>query len=282
MAEGPTSLSACAAQVRRHEPDRYVATLFAPPDRREALFALYAFGAELARVPERVSEAMLGAIRLQWWRETLDGIAAGTPRRHEVVGPLAAAATRHGLTLEPLYRVIESWETELEREGVPSLADLEALADGAAALDEAALGLLGASGDVATHAARHGARAAALGTMLRQAMVRAAEGRPVLPRDVLARHGLDLGTMLDAGRDERLAAAAGELADRARDHVAEARRIAPSLPRQARCILLPVSFVAGDLAVLRRHGHDLFHPAVARRGFTRLAPVVLRGLTGRV
>ena len=87
-------LPACAELVRRDDPDRYFCDLMAPPTCRERLLALHAFELELARIPDRVSEPMLGAIRLQWWRESLDGIAAGTPRRHEVVLPLAAAMAR--------------------------------------------------------------------------------------------------------------------------------------------------------------------------------------------
>lgn len=278
------SLSACAALVRGHDPDRYVATLFAPSDRREALFALHAFGAELARVPERVSEPMLGAIRLQWWRESLDGIAAGAPRRHEVVGPLAEAASRHGLDLAPLRRAIEAWETEMEREGQPTLADIERLAEGAArSLDEAAFALLDVTlTEARGEALRHGALAVGLAALLRGAAVRAGDGRAMLPRDVLARHGLDLGAMLDGDRDRRLAAATSELADRARGHVEAVRRLLPSVPRRARFVLLPVAFAERDLARLRRKRHDLFESFPGDRGLVRLLPVVVRGLTGRI
>ncbi len=71
MAEPKAELSACGRIVRENDPDRFFCTLFAPPAKREALFALYAFNHELARVAESVSEPMLGEIRLQWWREAL-------------------------------------------------------------------------------------------------------------------------------------------------------------------------------------------------------------------
>ena len=62
--------------MRKHDPDRYFSALFAPADRRPFLFALYAFNHELAHVGESVREPMIGEIRLQWWRETLDGARA--------------------------------------------------------------------------------------------------------------------------------------------------------------------------------------------------------------
>ncbi len=37
----------CAALVREADRDRYLATLFAPAEHRDALFALYAFNVEI-------------------------------------------------------------------------------------------------------------------------------------------------------------------------------------------------------------------------------------------
>src|SRR5436190_14638459 len=101
------SLSAPAAIVRRHDRDRYQTALFAPADRREALFALYAFNYEIARVRESVTQPMLGQIRLQWWREAVAAAYDGTPaRRHEVVEPLSAAIRQFGLSRVYFDRLI--------------------------------------------------------------------------------------------------------------------------------------------------------------------------------
>ena len=78
---------AIAALVRRHDPDRFLTALFAPPEKRDALLTLYAFNHELARAREVVSEPPLALIRLQWWREVVEG----AHRRHEVADPLRAA-----------------------------------------------------------------------------------------------------------------------------------------------------------------------------------------------
>src|SRR5689334_4682741 len=92
-------LSAAAAIVRRHDRDRYQTALFAPADRRETLFALYAFNYEVARVRETVTQPMLGQIRLQWWREVIAASYAGAPaRRHEIVQPRVATITVFGLS----------------------------------------------------------------------------------------------------------------------------------------------------------------------------------------
>ena len=86
-----TRLSACAEQVRRQDRERYLTALFAPAERREDLFALYTFNHEVAKTAEVVSEAMVGRIRLQWWREAIAEIYDGRPRAHGVVVPPRAA-----------------------------------------------------------------------------------------------------------------------------------------------------------------------------------------------
>ena len=79
-------LSPVAALVRHHDRDRFQTALFAPARRREALFALYAFNYEIARVRESVREPMLGQIRLQWWREAIDAAYAGAAARGAIRG----------------------------------------------------------------------------------------------------------------------------------------------------------------------------------------------------
>ena len=81
-----------AAFVRQHDPDRFLCTLFAPAERRGALFALLAYNHELARAREAATNPIAALIRLQWWREAVQDAAQGRPaRRHEVSVPLHAA-----------------------------------------------------------------------------------------------------------------------------------------------------------------------------------------------
>jgi phytoene synthase len=118
-------LSHCAAEVREHDPDRYLATLFAPADAREALFALYAFDHEIARVRRVVSEPMAGLVRLQWWREALDAITADQPPAHPVVEAVHARWDRFAPLRPRLEAAIDAREQELSAEPPADLAELE-------------------------------------------------------------------------------------------------------------------------------------------------------------
>ncbi len=91
------SLTACAQIVEKGDPERFLATMAAPPGFRTVLFPLYAMNVEVARAPWVSAEPIIGEMRLQWWADALEEIAAGGPvRRHEVVTPLADVLDAEG------------------------------------------------------------------------------------------------------------------------------------------------------------------------------------------
>ena len=96
----------CEALVRAADRDRFLATLFAPRERREALFALYAFNLEIARVREVVREPVAGEIRLQWWSDVLAGGGRGEIEAHPVASALRASMARYGLPAQRLQTTI--------------------------------------------------------------------------------------------------------------------------------------------------------------------------------
>jgi phytoene synthase len=58
------------AQVRAADPDRWLSSRFvADQQARADLIALYAFEAELASIPAKVSQPLLAEMRLTWWAE---------------------------------------------------------------------------------------------------------------------------------------------------------------------------------------------------------------------
>ena len=51
--------------VRAADHDRYLTVLYAPAEKRGALFSLYAFNAEIAGIRDRIHEPLPGEVRLQ-------------------------------------------------------------------------------------------------------------------------------------------------------------------------------------------------------------------------
>ena len=102
--------------MRRVDPDRWLSSRFiGDAAARADVIALYAFDNELARAPKVASNALLGEIRLTWWREALDEIFEGRPvRHHPTAQALARVVARHGLARSPLETLIDARYRELD------------------------------------------------------------------------------------------------------------------------------------------------------------------------
>ena len=180
-----------AEAVRRRDPDRYFTALFAPAPSRETLLALYAFNHELARAPEAAREPGLALIRLQWWREVVEGQS----RAHEVATPLQAELAGGRLHRPDLLAMIEAREQEAEG-AHPSLAAWRAwLQQGAGSLAVAAGRALGAPEAALDRLRALGAGYGAAG-QLRNIPALARQGRCLLPADILAQHGLSAAAVI--------------------------------------------------------------------------------------
>jgi phytoene synthase len=140
----------CEELVRAHDKDHFLASLFAPADRRPYLFALYAFALEIARVKTLVNEPMAGMIRLQWWHEAIAGLRVGEAAASPVMIALQDAAEQTGVSLAPLAAAVEAHQAELH--GPPPVG-------AAAAIFVMAARFLGAEGDAVTLAADRAAEA---------------------------------------------------------------------------------------------------------------------------
>ncbi|QFS82781.1 Squalene/phytoene synthase [Roseivivax sp. THAF40] len=196
-------LIACAALVERGDPARFRAVMAAPVPARARLFPIYAFNLEVARAPWVTSEAMIGEMRLQWWRDALAEIAAGgMVRRHEVVTPLALSLAP-GMA-ERLDLSVGARRWDLYRDAFEDQAHLERYIEetGGLLLEAAASALGFVDGAVA----RDAGYAAGLAAFLRAVPELEAKGRRPLvdgrPAAVasLAKGGLERLKRARAGR----------------------------------------------------------------------------------
>jgi phytoene synthase len=143
----------CRRLVAEFDKERYWASLYAPADRRDALYALYAFDHEIARVPAVAREPMAGEIRLQWWREVLERKRDGEAAANPVAAALLDVVTKYALPADKLLALIDARGGRL----YDAQADgLEAFADAVyGAIIALAARVLGAQGEALDHIAHH-------------------------------------------------------------------------------------------------------------------------------
>jgi phytoene synthase len=102
------------ARLKRTDEDRWLATRYAPADARERLVALYLLNQELQRALH-AKEAMLGKIRLQWWRETLAQLGGAAPvRRHDLAEELARVLKDRTDLLAPMNALVDAYDDVLD------------------------------------------------------------------------------------------------------------------------------------------------------------------------
>ena len=114
----PGELDEIRGLARTFEYDRYTTALLMPRAGREGLVLLAAFAGELRRIPDLVTEPMIGAIRFQWWRDALEAAAAESEGTGLTGNPLAdglvATIRRHELPWGLVHGMIDAEETALD------------------------------------------------------------------------------------------------------------------------------------------------------------------------
>jgi 15-cis-phytoene synthase len=251
----------CAELVRAADRDRYIATLFAPAELRGALHGLYAFNIEVARVREAAREPLPGEIRLQWWRDVVNGERGGEASANPVAAALLAAVAHHRISIAKLNALLDASRFDLYDEPMARLADLEAYArnTGSTLIALAAQILAGANASLTEMIAGHAGMASAITAVLRTFPLHAARGQLYVPIELLSRHGA-VPQEIFAGRSSAgLNSALAELREIARRHLVATQQHLSGLPREALPAFLPLALVRPSLDRLERC--DAFAPA---------------------
>jgi phytoene synthase len=248
----------CEALIRAADKDRFLATLFAPAGKRGPLFALYAFDAEIASVRERAREPMPGEIRLQWWRDVINGERPGEAAANPVAAALTETIARLSLPKAPLIDLIEAHAFDLYDDPMPTLEALDGyIRRIAAAIFDLATQICG---ERAKDASERAGLAHGVTALLRSFALNASRRQLFVPLDVL-----DDTTMpadIFAGQTSpTIVNALAMLRLRARDNFEAFEALLPELPVATMPAFLPVALVPGYLSVMERPGYDPFRSA---------------------
>jgi 15-cis-phytoene synthase len=232
----------CAQLVRQSDRDRFVASLFAPAEKRGALYALYAFNAEIARVREAAHAALPGEIRLQWWSDVIAGERSGEARANPVAAALLTVMERYQLPPPRLIGMVEARRFDLYDEPMRDLAQLETYARQTSSALFALAAQILAEVEVDAICAPAGA-AYGVTDLLRTLPLHIARRQFYLPTTLLAEYGVDLYELSAGHSSPSLEAALGELRAFARRKLVSVREQMTQLPRPAIPALVPLAVV---------------------------------------
>jgi phytoene synthase len=248
---GEDAYAHCQALVRASDKDRFIATLFAPAERRPHLFALYAFNLEIARIGEVAHEPLAGEIRLQWWHDCLSG---GDVAGHPVASALVDSVAKRGLATQPLLDLIDARRFDIYQEPMATSAEFETYVRRTSSV------LFGMAARLidATFAANEAADAAGLAygvsALVGAVGAFAARGRVYVPADILTRHGVGPDDVLAGRSVSAITTALNDLILGAQRQYETFFALAKRIPAPARAAFLPVATV--PLALRRLRGRE--------------------------
>ena len=244
----PDNEALCLAALRDFDRDRYLASLLTPADRRAAVVALYAYNAELARVRDLVREPLPGEVRLQYWRDLLEGGGHGETAANPVAAELLRVVKEHGLPVAPLIAMADARIFDLYDDPIETTVMFEGYAGetAAALIQLVSLVLDRTEAERAFNIVGHSGVALAVAGSLLLLPIHRARGQLYIPLEILSAAGYDRESFLKEDDPARLKAAVEAFAGYGLDHLRDARA-AGSIPKTLLPAFLPVSLAGGVL-----------------------------------
>ncbi|KID78325.1 NADH dehydrogenase (ubiquinone) complex I, assembly factor 6 [Metarhizium brunneum] len=243
----------CLRQLQTSDYDAHLIRRFVPSPVRDTYAALRALNLELVRLPEVVSNPVIGTLRMKFWHESIDKTFAGMPPRepicillHQALQGLEARAgspTKKSIKFW-VSRLVKTREKYMDGRPYPSLAALEDYAENTySTMMYTTLASIPLRSMHVDHLASHIGKACGIIAVLRGIPVLAAPGRPVktptgadapptrepsllLPLDIMAEEGVKEEEVFRQGPSAPgLQDAVFKVATRANDHLITAREM---------------------------------------------------------
>lgn len=214
----------------------------------------------------------MGEIRLQWWREAIDGFKRdGAACGHPIADALGEAVRRYDLPTAVLIAMTEARAFDLYPDPMPDRATLDGyLAKTEAAPFALALAVLGADATTSAAVADLAGRCYGLARLLAELPQRLHRGRNPLPLDLLALHKVDIEALMRGEANPPIREAIRTLVVDIRSTYAPLRSRWRELPGTQRTALLPIATITSYLAGLDAPARNPLSEPVALQPLTRI------------
>jgi phytoene synthase len=233
----------CLQFLRQSDFDRYLAVLYAPEDKRPALAALYAFNAEIARIRDVVHDALPGEVRLQWWRDLINGTEHGAVNGNPVAALLLQAIQEYQLPRSVFDAYCEARIFDLYNDAMPSRNDLEGYCGetACAILQMAAMILDTDAAKSSAELSGHAGVAQAVSGLLRLLPLHRRRGQVYVPEDMLQAVGVNAEQFIKGDDKQAMQRVVSVLTALAREHYAAFEK--QPMPASLKAAYLPVRLV---------------------------------------
>ncbi len=271
------TLSLCAQEVRSNDHDQFLCGLFAPEKHQNSFYALHVFEMETARIRDLVNEPHLGLIRLQWWRDLVDGVYAGGNERVENGShkEIVSLFSRKEIDKSILERYFNARSFDMEDRAHDDLGALlrygEATAGAINQMKENVMDL------PVSQAALEMGKAQALYRLLRSLAYQARSGRCKIPLALRNRHQLDMAAFSQMSMHEALKDCVNEIVHEIFNCLEQARLS----QAQPNAVLLSSVSIEDYCKRLAKLSYDPFDPRIGGGRLSRQVKLAYRAWRGR-
>ena len=268
------------SQVRAAGTSFYWAMRLLPVERREAMFAVYAFCRVIDDIADSDEPGEQKRTALAEWRREVDAIYEGAPRL-PLARVLARVAAQYELRRADFLRLIDGMQMDADEAiRAPSLDTLDLYCDRvASAVGRLSVRIFGDDSAAADRVAWALGRALQLTNILRDLVEDAERGRLYLPRELLERYGIASTDPAIVLADPRVAHVCADLAEMADARFSQAKR-AMTLCKPG--TMRPASMMAGvyraTLDRLRKRGWSRLDVPAPVPKFTKIWLALRHGL----
>jgi phytoene synthase len=254
-----------------------------PYQRREAMYALYAFCREVDDIADGAAPRSLKDVLLSDWRSEIALLYAGRPQ-HVITRALSEAVHLYGLQCSDFLAIIDGMEMDARADiRAPSLDDLDLYCERVAvAVGRLSVRIFGEETPAGKRVAAELGRALQLTDILRDLAEDARRRRLYLPRELLHAHGIFATMPSWVLAQPALPDVCRDLALLAEQHYAAA---AEAIAACSRWTMRPAAVMLGIyyalLHELLARGWRRLDEPIRTPAWRSLALVIRHGLTGR-
>jgi phytoene synthase len=247
----------CQQKAAQSGSSFYYSFLFLPPERRQAITALYAFCREVDDVVDETSDTQIAHTTLDWWRKEVARLLAGQPT-HPVTQALQPHIQPFGLSGEHLIAVIDGMEMDLTQTRYLDFKALEHYCwHVASVVGLMSARIFGITDDRTLQYAEKLGLAFQLTNIIRDVGEDARRGRIYLPISELQQFEVPASDILNARHSERFEHLMRFQTERAQRYYEEAFALLPTQDRRAQRAGLIMAAIYR--ALLEEIAHDGFH-----------------------
>ncbi len=266
-----------AGFLKENDPDLYFSTLLLPGPERPHVQSIYAFGADVARIRQKVSQPPAGEIRLQYWVDLLNGNAHGQTRGNPLASGLTRAMERFDLPSGPFLRLLGARRFDLYDDPMPDLATFEGYAgETCSILFQMASIVLDGGRDAGTaDAAGHLGVALCLVRHLRRLPFDSSRGQIFLPLSLFRENGCRETDLFSGRTTPQIVQTCASLRSLAQAHLEKAGKAIAPLPARVRPVFAPLALLKAQLSLLEKSSDRPFAPDADLANWQKIATLFL-------